>query len=237
LQIEGLPGPCMTIVAEWCQRCLPLAFAVLFIGGLLGCRARRFTRLYGFSPIHVPRAGDQSAHAFLSRVLVACFVIVLALGSLAAFWPEGLETVDLLYERRCSVLLVPGVVLAALAAWLVWRGQEDMAASWRIGIAPDERTELVTGGLYRFCRNPIYLGLQVALAAFCVMLPGYVSGGLLIFGAVLLQVQARLEEAHLLRQHGAAYAGYCARVGRFLPFLGRHPAPRTATKERNEPTD
>jgi protein-S-isoprenylcysteine O-methyltransferase Ste14 len=227
----------MTIVAEYCQRCLPLAFAVLFIGGLVGYRALRFSRLYGFSPIHVPRAGDQSAHAFLSRVLLACFVLVLALGLLAALWPEGLEAVDLLYERRRPALLVPGVVLAALAAWLVWRGQQDMAASWRIGIAPDERTELVTAGLFRFCRNPIYLGLQVALAAFCVMLPGYVSAGLLIFGAVLFQVQARLEEAHLLRQHGASYAGYCARVGRFLPFLGRHPAPTSVTKEHNEPTD
>jgi protein-S-isoprenylcysteine O-methyltransferase Ste14 len=79
----------------------------------------------------------------------------------------------------------------------------------------------VTRGVFRFCRNPIYLGLLVALAAFCCILPGYFSGGLLVLGAVLLQVQARLEEAHLLRQHGASYAAYCARVGRFLPFTGR----------------
>jgi protein-S-isoprenylcysteine O-methyltransferase Ste14 len=153
----------LSIVAQCCQRFLPLAFAVLFIGGLVGYRVLRFSRLNGFSPIHVPRAGDQSAHAFLSKVLLACFVVVLALGSLAAFWPEGLEAVDLLYEHRHPALLVPGGVLAALATWLVWRGQEDMAASWRIGIAPDERTDLVTKGLFRFCRNPIYLGLQVAL--------------------------------------------------------------------------
>jgi protein-S-isoprenylcysteine O-methyltransferase Ste14 len=216
----------LSIVAQCCQRYLPLAFAVLFIGGLVGYRALRFSRLHGFSPIHVPRAGDRSAHAFLSRVLVACFVVVLAL------WPEGLEAVDLLYGHRHPALLVPGVVLAALAAWLVWRGQEDMAASWRIGIAPDERTDLVTKGLFRFCRNPIYLGLQVALAAFCCLLPGYLSGGLLIFGAVLLWVQARLEEAHLLRQHGAAYAEYCARVGRFFPFSGRRPPP--ARQDRDE---
>jgi protein-S-isoprenylcysteine O-methyltransferase Ste14 len=222
----------LSIVAHCCQRYLPLAFAVLFIGGLVGYRVLRFSRLNGLSPIHVPRAGDQSAHAFLSKVLLACFVVVLALGSLAAFWPEGLEAVDLLYEHRHPALLVPGGVLAALATWLVWRGQEDMAASWRIGIAPDERTDLVTKGLFRFCRNPIYLGLQVALAAFCCLLPGYLSGGLLIFGAVLFQVQARLEEAHLLRQHGAIYAEYCARVGRFVPFSGRRPPP--ARQERDE---
>jgi protein-S-isoprenylcysteine O-methyltransferase Ste14 len=232
-------GPCVvSIIAQWCLRFLPLAFSALFIGGLVGYRALRFSRIYGFSPIHVPRAGDPSAHAFLSRMLLACFGVALTLGALAALWPAGLEAVDLLYPCRHPALLGPGAVLAALATWLVWRGQEDMAASWRIGIAPGEQTELVTGGLFRFCRNPIYLGLDVALAAFCCLLPGYFSGGLLVLGAVLLQVQARLEEAYLLQQHGAAYAAYCARVGRFLPFTGRYPASTApAEQERDEHAD
>jgi protein-S-isoprenylcysteine O-methyltransferase Ste14 len=232
-------GPCVvSIIAQWCLRYLPLTFGVLFIGGLVGYRTLRFSRLYGFSPIHVPPAGDQSAHAFLSRVLAVCFGVVLTLGALAALWPAGLEAVDLLYARRYPALLGPGVVLAALATWLVWRGQEDMAASWRIGIATAERTELVTRGLFRFCRNPIYLGLEVALAAFCCLLPGYLSGGLLVLGVVLLQIQARLEEAYLLQQHGAIYTAYRARVGRFLPFTGRCPATAApAEQERDEHTD
>jgi protein-S-isoprenylcysteine O-methyltransferase Ste14 len=228
----------VSIVAQWCQRYLPLAFGILFIGGLVGYRAVRFSRTYGLSPIHYPQAGDQSAHAYLSRLLVVCFGVVLTLGALAALWPAGLETVDLLYARPHPALLLSGALLAALATWLVWRGQEDMAASWRIGIAPGERTELVTRGLFRFCRNPIYLGLMVALAAFCCLLPGYLSGGLLVLGAVLLQVQARLEEPYLLGQHGATYAAYCARVGRFLPFSGRYPGPAAPPKqERDEHAD
>src|SRR4051794_33315971 len=124
------------IVAQWCLRCLPLAFGVLFIGGLVGYRARRFSPLYGVCPLHVRRAGDPSAHAFLSRLLLGCFAVVLTLGTLAAVWPAGLEAVDRLYACPHPALLAPGAVLAALAAWLVWRGQEDMAAAWRIGVAP-----------------------------------------------------------------------------------------------------
>lgn len=200
----------------------------------MGYRAWRFSRLYGFSPIHVPRAGDSSAHAFLARMLAVCFAVILTLGGLAAFWPAGLEAVDWLTTCPQPALLIPGMVLAALATWLVWRGQEDMAGSWRIGIAPSERTALVTRGLFGFCRNPIYLGLVVALAAFCCLLPGYLSGGLLVLGGVLLQVQARLEEDHLLRQHGGAYARYCARVGRFLPMTGRLPAPAAPAKQEHD---
>jgi protein-S-isoprenylcysteine O-methyltransferase Ste14 len=220
--------------SDCCQRCLPLAFGIAFIGGLLGYRSWRFYRLHGRSPIVVPRAGDLSAHAFLSRVLVVFFGAILALGALAAFWPEGLGTADLLYRRPGSALLITGMALAALASVLTWRGQEDMATSWRIGMDTRERTELVTRGLFRFCRNPIYLGLQLALVAFCCLLPGYLSLGLLILGAVLLQVQARLEESYLFERHGPAYAEYCARVGRFLPFTGRWPAPAAPPREGSD---
>jgi protein-S-isoprenylcysteine O-methyltransferase Ste14 len=221
-------------VADWCLRCLPLAFGVVFIGGLVGCRSLRFYRLYGRSPIHFPRAGDGSAHAFLSRVLLAFFVLVIALGALAAFWPAGLAAVDLLYRPPGPALLMAGLALAGLAAGLVWRGQEDMASSWRIGMDPGERTPLVTGGLFRFCRNPIYLGLQLALAAFCCLLPGYLSLGLLVLGVVLLHVQARLEEGYLFERHGRAYAAYCARVGRFLPLTGRWPPPAASLRQESD---
>jgi protein-S-isoprenylcysteine O-methyltransferase Ste14 len=213
-----------TVVA-WSQRLLPLAFGLVFFGGLVGCRALRFRRRHGFSPIHIPPSNDHSAHAFLARVLVALIAVILTLGALAAVWPAGLETVDWLYAQRSPVLLLPGAALSVLAAWLVWRGQEDMASSWRIGRDAAERPALVTRGLFRFCRNPIYLGLQVALAAFCCLLPGYLSLGLLLLGAMLLHVQARLEEEYLRHRCGEAYEEYCSQVGRFLPFTGREPPP------------
>jgi protein-S-isoprenylcysteine O-methyltransferase Ste14 len=211
----------MSTLVDLCLRGLPLVFAVVFIGGLVGCRSWRFYRIYGQSPIRLPRDGDCSAHAFLSRMLLVFFAGIFVLGALALIWPAGLEAVDLLYTQPGPVVLGAGLLLAVLAAWLIWRGQADMAASWRIGIDASEHTELVTGGVFRFCRNPIYLGLQLGLAAFCCLLPGYFSLGLLVLGVVLLHVQARLEEDYLRLRHGPVYAAYCARVGRFLPFMGR----------------
>jgi protein-S-isoprenylcysteine O-methyltransferase Ste14 len=42
---------------------------------------------------------------------------------------------------------------------------------------------------------------------------------------LLVSLQVRLEEDHLLRLHGGAYQRYAARVGRFLPGVGRLEAP------------
>jgi protein-S-isoprenylcysteine O-methyltransferase Ste14 len=210
----------------------PLAFSLVFIGLLFWYRVLRFSRIHGRSPIHTPRSGDYSAHALLSRWLVVFFVMTLLLASLAAFWPEGLEGVDLLYRRSRTNLVGPGILLGVIAGLLVWRGQADMNASWRIGIDVAERTQLVTHGLFRFCRNPIYFGLQLGLLGFLLLLPGYLTLILLLLGFMLLHVQTRLEEEYLLQCYQEKYVVYCASVGRFVPLLGRwrRPAHRTGVR-------
>src|SRR5687767_14304368 len=137
----------MALDSPWLLRFLPLIFALAFIGGLVGYRAARFQRRYGRSPINRPPAGDRSAHAFLSRMVAVYFCVLMLLAVIVAVSPEALETIDLLYARRSAPLLLPGLVVSAISALIVWRAQEDMAASWRIGIDEKERTELVTVGL------------------------------------------------------------------------------------------
>jgi protein-S-isoprenylcysteine O-methyltransferase Ste14 len=201
-------------------RYLPFVLAVGFIGLLLGVRGLRFRRRFGCSPFRFPAWNDLSPGAWLSRMLVVILCGILVLAGMAAFMPTEMAQLDPLF-RPHAFLLIAGSILMLLGGALVWRGQEDMHDAWRVGIDPRERTPLVKRGLFLFCRNPIYLGLQVALLGFAGMVPGLFSLALLGLSLLLLQVQARLEEAHLLSQHGADYAEYCSSIGRFLPWTGR----------------
>jgi hypothetical protein len=73
------------------------------------------------------------------------------------------------------------------------------------------------------------LGLGLLLFAITLILlwgvfllaPSPWSAGLIFSGTMFVSIQARLEEAHLIRLHGAAYRAFAARVGRFLPGVGR----------------
>ncbi len=57
---------------------------------------------------------------------------------------------------------------------------------------------------------------------FVVLVPGVVSVAAVLALVVAIELQVRLvEEPHLLRTHGDAYAAYAARVGRFIPGVGR----------------
>src|SRR5690606_28061473 len=108
----------------------------------------------------------------------------------------------------------------------------QMGASWRVGVDRDERTALVTDGMFALVRNPIFSAMLVTAVGLTLMVGNVVSlvGLAALVGA--LEVQVRLvEEPYLLTVHGEAYAGYAARVGRFVPGLGRlrDPARRSAT--------
>jgi len=108
--------------------------------------------------------------------------------------------------------------LALLAASLVWTAvaQMQMGASWRIGIDKKNRTELVQKGLFAVSRNPIFLGMRLALAGFFLTIPNAVTLLTLGLGDVLMQIQVRLEEEHLKGLHGEKYAEFCRAVRRWL---------------------
>jgi protein-S-isoprenylcysteine O-methyltransferase Ste14 len=117
---------------------------------------------------------------------------------------------------------VAGFALCAVGIAGTFIAQLAMGSSWRIGVDPEERTDLVTEGVFSLCRNPIYSFMIIAWVGFALLLPTWVAlaaGVLLITG---IQIQVRLvEEPHMIRTHGETYLAWARRVGRFVPALGR----------------
>jgi protein-S-isoprenylcysteine O-methyltransferase Ste14 len=113
-----------------------------------------------------------------------------------------------------------GIALFALGSAGTFYAQLAMGRSWRIGVG-EEQTDLVTNGPFALVRNPIYSAMLPALAGIVLLSPTVVSIAALALMVAGLEIQVRLvEEPHLMRSH-PAYAVYAARVGRFVPGLGR----------------
>jgi protein-S-isoprenylcysteine O-methyltransferase Ste14 len=85
---------------------------------------------------------------------------------------------------------------------------------------PSKNGELVTDGLYRFVKHPIYSGLL--LVGLALTITGGFYPHLLFFAAliVLLNYKARFEE-ELLTKTYAGYAEYSKKTGRFVPRLNK----------------
>jgi protein-S-isoprenylcysteine O-methyltransferase Ste14 len=132
------------------------------------------------------------------------------------------DTLDPIDAIDVDALHVLGIVLATIGGLSVFGAQLGMGASWRIGVSDDQGTDLVTGGWFSFCRNPIYTAMIVGWTGFALMVPTWPAIASVIVIAVGLELQVRIvEEPYLLRTHGDEYGRYASGVGRFLPGVGR----------------
>lgn len=101
------------------------------------------------------------------------------------------------------------------------RAQREMGASWRVGVDPEEHTEMVTDGTFAMVRNPVFSGMAVSSVGLFLLAPTIAATAATVVLLAAIQVQVRaVEEPYLLAVHGDAYRDYAARVGRFVPGVG-----------------
>lgn len=118
-----------------------------------------------------------------------------------------------------------GVILAVGGIALTFGAQLAMGDSWRVGVDPGERTDLVTSGPFKLVRNPIYSAMLPTVFGLVLMVPSALAIAAFLTLLVGLELQVRrVEEPHLREVHGEEYISYAARVGRFVPGLGLLPS-------------
>ena len=203
---------------------LPLIAVLAFYGLGFGWRTWVQLRRYGSSGIVLFRSGRPGQH-LREALFVVLAVALLAEAALAAVAPRRLPGLVPLAPATAAVLRATGTVMVLGATALMLAAQLDLGASWRVGIDQGARPGLVTGGLYRYSRNPIYVAMLAALLGFALLLPSWISLGLLIGAGLGIRRHVRDEEAYLARTYGEEYRRYAARVGRFVPGVGRLRAP------------
>lgn len=148
---------------------------------------------------------------------------VLVPGTVAVYVP--LSLVSGRPDAPGPLLVVAGVLLcigAAIYGWCVW----DFASFGRGTPAPiDEPRKLVVRGLYRYTRNPMYVGVLAVILGWAV---AFQSRVLLIYALIVFSFFHLFvlfyEEPHLEHVFGDEYRRYRARVHRWLPWARREPA-------------
>lgn len=82
---------------------------------------------------------------------------------------------------------------------------------------PDQSSTLVSTGIYRYSRNPMYLGFLLALAGWCVYLASWGSMLLLpLFILYMNRFQIAPEERALHQHFGQQFTTYTQAVRRWL---------------------
>ncbi len=158
----------------------------------------------------------DNAHDYVGRLFRLTMAAIIAAVIINAVSNQAYRYLTPIFWLEQKALLYAGILL--LAASFIWTllAQAQMGNSWRIGIDADNRTPLVTQGIFGISRNPIFLGMRVTLLGFFLILPNAVTFATLLLGDALMQIQVRLEEEYLRQTHGEEYQKYCQKTRRWL---------------------
>jgi protein-S-isoprenylcysteine O-methyltransferase Ste14 len=111
-----------------------------------------------------------------------------------------------------------GAVVMAAAIWLFWRSHADLGLNWSMTLEMRRDHELVTRGVYRRVRHPMYAAIFLFAIAQGFLLENWLAGwsGFVSF-ALLYLVRAPREEKMMIEFFGESYRDYMKRTGRLAP--------------------
>jgi len=192
---------------------LPIYF-IIYFGVAFVLKSVVVAKRIGKNPLVLPK--DDSVYGLIGLyfkvTLITMFVYVL----LYAFFPNYHDIFLPITQLDNPTIKYAGLGLLFISlAWTVI-AQGNMKNSWRIGIDTETKTELVTSGLFAFSRNPIFFGMILSLVGLFLTTPNALTAMFLILGYVLIQIQIRLEEEFLTKEHEQAYLDYKQKVRRLI---------------------
>lgn len=178
--------------------------------------------LYSYPRTCFPFPSMNRAFALVRGYLVGACFVALQMYFLPRWLGVAADRYAPLREPARLAGLAPLALGAAVMLHCVW----NFGSAGQGTPAPfDPPQRLVTRGLYRHVRNPMYLGMALALAGEAILFA--VFNATLFWYALGLIVAVNLfvrfyEEPALRRKFGAAYEEYCASVPRWLPRRRPH---------------
>lgn len=124
----------------------------------------------------------------------------------------------LLYDGNTNPYIrIGGLGIACLGTMVFILAVKDMKSNWRAGVSETDRTELVTGGIYGWSRNPAFLGFDLTYIGILMTFFNIPLLVVTVWTGILFHLQiVNVEEDFLTARFGQAYVAYRKSVRRYF---------------------
>ncbi|MGH9867672.1 MAG: protein-S-isoprenylcysteine O-methyltransferase [Candidatus Polarisedimenticolia bacterium] len=183
------------------------AIVLLSIVAMVGIRAPHGQRSRGI-PVARSHKGAMEIVLLTVAWLAFLFPLVWLLTPLLAFAD---------YPAH-PIALFAGIPCLILGLWLLHRSHAHLGGNWSITLEVREKHRLVTHGIYRRIRHPMYLALLVYSLGLALVLPNWLAGpAYLVAMGLLFGFRVGPEERMMHEEFGKDYDAYMAATKRLLP--------------------
>jgi len=194
--------------------------AVFFIGFIvyLGIRSRFARQTRRNEKVHRQVDGLEK------------FLLILVISTSTLFPLLYLFTPLLKFADYRPPAFVPwcGLAVMLLALWLFWRSHADLGQNWSVTLEVRKQHQLVTSGVYRRIRHPMYAAIFLWCIAQALLLPNWLAGwSALATFSLMYILRTPREEQMMCEFFGDEYRAYMNQTGRLFPRFTK-PRPQSA---------
>jgi len=151
-------------------------------------------------------------------------IFVFSSGLVVSVFDGSLKSMLDQVEQSPGLLVLPplslvGVGLFILGFSIMIVAQITLWKNYSATLVIREDHKLITQGIYKFCRHPIYLGVLIVasgISMFCTSVIGFL---ILLFLIPVFHVRIRMEENLLIEEFGDRYLAYQKRTRIWTPFF------------------
>jgi protein-S-isoprenylcysteine O-methyltransferase Ste14 len=160
--------------------------------------------------------GEESKYLRHQHVLVILILL---------FWSAILFFLPLADRRSIGVMMVSqeirwlGLVLFGLGLATILSARVTLDRMYSLDVTIQKNHQLITTGLYRYIRHPIYSGVIIQALGFSLLFRSWIGLAAMIPVAAFFLLRIKDEEAVLQKEFGPQWKTYCERTWRFIPYL------------------
>lgn len=186
--------------------------AVFFVGLIVQCVIRHHFVQQTKSAKKAVRQFDR-----LEKILLAAMFPPVLLLPLLYFFTPLLSMAD---YHLSEILRWAGSAVMVASLWLFWRSHVDLGQNWSVSLELREDHQLVSDGVYRWIRHPMYASIWLWGLAQGTMLANWLAGWSVIPAfAAMYYIRVPREERLMCDEFGDGYREYARQTGRVFPRI------------------
>lgn len=130
--------------------------------------------------------------------------------------PVELISVVIDWNFAATWIRIVGIALGVIGDFIFLTAVLTMKNSWRAGIPDTDRTEFVSHGIYKYSRNPAFVGFDMVYIGILLMYFNWLLLAFTIWAVVMLHLQILQEEKYLPTVFGDEYLEYKKHTWRYI---------------------
>lgn len=148
-----------------------------------------------------------------ASIILSTLIYILILSRIFLLDPSWIMEV---HPIGYEILRITGFVFVTLGFFMGIFSLIAMKNSWRVGIKYDQKTDLVTSGIYRISRNPYFFSYDLLILGYIFIYPSPILLILYVPLVIIFHKMILEEENYLESIHGEAYLKYKKKVNRYF---------------------